>query len=336
MKQVQIKGETYNWYDVRTLINVNKDLAYHNGEAGNESWFIVSNLESNGNKIGLQVQALIKKSVVSLNISLINETTGWYKSFEYVYNVKDILVNTEKFEIRAKDFHFSGNADQIIAHVNIPGATIDIQTQKVCEPLFLNCVGYTDFMGAKQYDFAFPRMSTSGNITLDDEIYPINGITWFDRQWGDLPGLAKKPATETEQTPGNPYAALQWIWINPQLSNGVNMSFGEAVIMSQKLATAFTTITYPDGAHTYTPTEFLERSDFWESKVTGNKYPTNFILRIPRSHTELEINIPYKEQEILSEIGGVTKYEGMASIKGIFEGKEVTGQAYVEMVGNWQ
>jgi predicted secreted hydrolase len=334
MKQVQIKGETYNLYDPRTLVNVDKDLAYHKGEAGNESWYIVANLDSNGHKIGLHLQALIMRDVVSLNLSVVNETTQWYKSFEYIYNINDIKVNTRIFEIEAKDFYFSGNADQIIAKVNIPGAAIDIITEKACEPLLFNCEGYTDFLGAKQYDFAFPRMITKGTITMDSEVYHVNGIAWFDRQWGDLPDLSKNVIPAVGNKPASHFEGLQWVWLNPQLSNGVNISFGEIVIMSHKLATAFATIAYPDGATTYAPAEFLERSDFWISEATGNKYPTHFILTIPHKNTKLEINVPYKEQEILSKVGNI--YEGMANINGIFEGEQVTGLAYAEMAGDWK
>jgi len=45
--------------------------------------------------------------------------------------------------------------------------------------------------------------------------------------------------------------------------------------------------------------------------------------------------VPYKAQEIVSSEAALTKYEGAAVVTGTYQGEPVTGQAYLELVGDW-
>jgi hypothetical protein len=43
----------------------------------------------------------------------------------------------------------------------------------------------------------------------------------------------------------------------------------------------------------------------------------------------------YKEQEIVSDIDILTKFEGTATVTGTYQGQQVTGTAFLELVGDW-
>lgn len=91
-----------------------------------------------------------------------------------------------------------------------------------------------------------------------------------------------------------------------------------------------------DGTHIVSTLEPLEMSDKWVSPNTGKQYPTKFPMVIPGLSASFDIEVPYKEQEIISKVGGLTKFEGMMSVIGTMHGKLRTGEGYVEMVGRWQ
>jgi hypothetical protein len=45
--------------------------------------------------------------------------------------------------------------------------------------------------------------------------------------------------------------------------------------------------------------------------------------------------VPYKQQEIVSTVDILTKFEGTATVTGTYHGQQVTGHAFLELVGNW-
>ncbi len=45
--------------------------------------------------------------------------------------------------------------------------------------------------------------------------------------------------------------------------------------------------------------------------------------------------MPYKQQEIVSSAAALTKFEGSATVTGTYQGQQVTGYGYLELVGNW-
>jgi hypothetical protein len=45
--------------------------------------------------------------------------------------------------------------------------------------------------------------------------------------------------------------------------------------------------------------------------------------------------VPYKQQEIVSSVDILTKFEGTATVTGTYQGQQVTGHAFLEFVGNW-
>jgi hypothetical protein len=59
------------------------------------------------------------------------------------------------------------------------------------------------------------------------------------------------------------------------------------------------------------------------------------VFRAPQIQTELTIEVPYKDQEIVSKVGGLTKYEGATLVTGTHHGEPVTGHGYLELVGHW-
>jgi hypothetical protein len=129
---------------------------------------------------------------------------------------------------------------------------------------------------------------------------------------------------------------MQWLWINPQLNNGVNMSIGQIKQFDKKKMTSGVTCVKPDGTHIVTDIELVEELEYWISPRTGNKYPTKVVVRAPGVDCILTVEAPYKEQEIISKFGGVTKYEAGAIVTGTFEGEEVNGECYIEVVGYWK
>jgi predicted secreted hydrolase len=192
----------------------------------------------------------------------------------------------------------------------------------------------------EQYEYAFPAMPTTGAVVIDAVTYPITGTSWFDRQWGKLPGFFGGRLGNGAQAPGAEGVAapkvMNWIWVNPQLDNGVNVAAVQLRDMTNNKIYLALTAVHPDGTHIVLPRiDPVDTSEFWTSPTTGHRYPTRCVFRAPQIDTELIVEVPYKQQESVSSVDILTKFEGSATVTGTYQGQQVTGCAFLELVGNW-
>lgn len=344
--KVTVDGVTFGVAEPRSVINIDRDLPEHSGQWPNESWFVVANLESGGQRIGLQVHFLVQRlpggnDIAQLNVVVVNEGTGTSRATEYIHPLDQAEIGTDRFSLSTSELTWTGDRNGYKLSVQSDDVRIELTATTSGPPLLMNAQGQMRFLGLdEQFEFAFPAMKTSGTVTLDSVAYDVTGLSWLDRQWGGLPdffanSLGKSPeaAQGGAQPPASP---MNWIWICPQLDNGVNVAIAQLRDMvNQEIFLALTAV-HPDGTHVVVPTMLpVEATDPWISPVTGRSYPTRCVVRAPQIDTELIIEVPYKEQEIVSKEPSLTKYEGAATVTGTYQGQQVTGQAYLELVGDW-
>jgi predicted secreted hydrolase len=344
--KVTSDGVTYEVAEPSTLVDITRDLPWHSGRWPMESWFIVSNLDAGGQRIGLQVHFSIQRlpagtDAVELNGIVVNETAGITRTFEYVYQIEKVGLGTGRMDISTPELTMRGDRNGCAVHVTGKDAQIDITTTTAAPPVLINGQGQVAFLGVdEQYDVAFPAMPTTGTVVLDQVAYQVTGISWLDRQWGGMPAIFTPMLTGGPPAPrANAGAApkvMNWIWANPQLDNGVNITMGQIRDMiNNKIYLPFTAV-HPDGTHVVVPcNQPVEASEYWTSPATGHRYPTRCVFRAPQINTELTVEVPYKQQEIVSAVDMFTKLEGSATVAGTYQGQPVTGRSYLELVGNW-
>ncbi len=333
-EKVTVDGVTYKVNDTRTIVDIDGDLPWHSGRWQWESWFIVSNLDSAGQRIGLQLEFLIQTpptgaESVQLSVLVVNETAGISRNFEYRYPREQLKVSADRMYIKTPELTFSG--DRNGCSVSAP----------VAPPVLMNGQGQFFFIDIDdQYEYAFPAMPTTGTIVIDTVTYQVTGTSWLDRQWGGIPGIFAEQLGGGAPAPGAhggpPPEVMNWIWANPQLDNGVNVAAAQIRDMINHKIYVTLTAVHPDGTHIVVPRIApVETSEYWTSPVTGHRYPTRCVFRAPQIDTELIVEVPYKQQEIVSAVDILTKFEGSATVAGTYQGQQVTGRAFLELVGNW-
>jgi hypothetical protein len=97
-----------------TVVYIDRDLPWHRGRWPNESWWIVSNLDSDGQRIGLQLQFLIQTpptgvELMYLNVVVVNETAGISRNFEYLYHGEQVELGADRMYISTPELTFSGD-----------------------------------------------------------------------------------------------------------------------------------------------------------------------------------------------------------------------------------
>lgn len=320
----------------QSLLDVERDLAFHSGQFPQESWFVVSNLTAdNGDSIGLQVHFLAKTpegkgTFLAINVGLINETTGAYKSYEQIYPLKDGMLDKDGFDVKTPEGYMKGNSKHIKVVTNFEGTSIDLNIENLKPALVNNAQGQIRyFKGIDQFEYAFTNMVTKGSVTMDGKNYTISGISWFDRQYGS-------------STPSDAYEKNQWVWFNPQFDNGMSMSIWQIYELDTDKMIIQTTVSMKDGSQLVAFSDPVKMTDYWVSPTTGKRFPTEFDMNIPSIDAKLHFSVPVKEQEVLlgelskKLLKSDSKYEGKMVATGSILNKQVTGEGYVELVGRWK
>ncbi|HTN91427.1 MAG TPA: lipocalin family protein [Sorangium sp.] len=75
--------------------------------------------------------------------------------------------------------------------------------------------------------------------------------------------------------------------------------------------------------------------EIWASPTTGQKYPTRWRVTLPELRAKLTVRITGTPGQELARDGN-GRMEAAADFTGTYEGDEVSGKNYVEMIGNWQ
>ena len=345
-EKVTVDGVTYNVSEIRAVVDIDRDLPWHSGRWPMEDWYVVANLDSDGQRIGLQLEFLTQTTptgadVFELDVVVVDETAGVARNFECLYRREQVEVSADRMSISTPDLTFTGDRNACRASFEGKDLRIDLSTTTASPPLLMNGEGQIFFIDLKeQYEYAFPAMPTTGTVVIDAETYQVTGTSWFDRQWGGLPGFFAGELGNGAQTAGTegpaPSMLMNWIWANPQLDNGVNVAAAQVRDMTNNKIYLALTAVHPDGTHVVLPRiDPVETGDYWTSPTTGHRYPTRCVFRAPQIDTELIVEVPYKQQESVSSVDILTKFEGAATVTGTYQAQRVTGDAFLELAGNW-
>ena len=180
--------------------------------------------------------------------------------------------------------------------------------------------GILPFYGDINYEYALPSMKTVGSVVVDGKRYQVDGVSWFDRQWGQMASSF--------------WAHMKWSWMGISLDNGDRISLWD--IIDGDKEHAFATLLHPDGRHEIVDVEPLAQgaTSIWTSPATGHRYPTHWVISIPTLKARLRVEPLVREQEFVSPIG-IHKYEGASKVAGEMQCEPATGHAVVELVGDW-
>ncbi|MEZ5308186.1 MAG: lipocalin family protein [Pyrinomonadaceae bacterium] len=182
-------------------------------------------------------------------------------------------------------------------------------------------VSYKDEDEASRY-FSITRMDLDGVLQTASGAERIHGQAWMDREFGTW--------APTERQKG-------WDWFSIQLDDESEImvyqlrdSKGDVSPYSSGLLVAV------DGSSEHLDADKfkIETLEKWESPNSGAEYPSRWTISIPEKEIKLEVTPILNDQEL--DTRGTTMivyWEGACEVRGTAGGKEVEGDAYVELVG---
>ena len=185
--------------------------------------------------------------------------------------------------------------------------------------------GFVDFGPAgSSYYYSRTRMAATGQLELDGQQLQVDGIAWFDHQWGDFISIGGG-----------------WNWLAINLDDGTDITVSVVFGDDGEPGLRYGTVVDPDGTVSrLTGDEFdLRATDAWASESTGRLYPIDWHLSIPifRDGRSLLVDLTptLEDQELDARpTTGVIYWEGSQFVRATRSPSTVDklgGEAYVEI-----
>lgn len=198
-------------------------------------------------------------------------------------------------------------------------AELTVRLTAIKPPALLGVQGYLHVPPrSSHYYYSIPRMAAEGTLVIDGESHEVRGLAWLKHEWGFL---------YTEHLEG-------WLWFGVQLSSGQELEIGLIYDRLWNVAAgSFAVVEEKDGTVTALQVDLLdirESGDIWRSPRTDTVYPTGWSLEIPgRGRIVLTAPVPGQEMVVFP----ANLWAGGLEVSGVFDGEDVTGDAFVELLG---
>lgn len=310
-------------------LEITKDLA-NKPEYNNNSWFVFGKYEVEPNhKINflfhimgmkLPVLGLMYQSIVTF----FDEQTKSYYAKDYLFRHSKAEVHDRDFYLKMPNGTMSGDWNKMCVTVSEGDFRIDIVTKAVHYPILIGGNSVIDMCNMCIHEYSVPCMETKGTMTVEGKTYSLDdkGYTWFDRQWQNINYM---------------HSTMKWTWISITLDSGEIFSIFDTDLPGWE--DNILAILLPDGTQInkrrFNPA-FYWQKEYWKSEKSKQRYPVKWQVSIPEAELNVSVVPIMKEQEIVSVLGELNKYEGCCKVTGNYRGKAVTGSALVELIGHWK
>lgn len=211
---------------------------------------------------------------------------------------------------------FGGNGKDSL-YCEVDDYVLDINLQAVKEPVIhYDGKAHPYSFGGYTYYYSRKRMKTEGTIKVKDKKFKVHGVSWFDRQYGDL------------------YSAIfkGWQWFAIELFDGRAIMLYD-FLGQDCLEEKFGSITYENSTKKIEPHEYevLVLGE-WQCPRTNIKFPSGWKIKL--EGMELTVEPLVKDQALRAKHVfwiGPEYWEGACNVSD--NAGNVIGQAYVELNG---
>ncbi|MEA3007825.1 MAG: hypothetical protein QOI94_3094, partial [Acidobacteriaceae bacterium] len=216
------------------FVAADPDLVAKEGVA-QDSWFVISHLASGSNRLDLLVHYIRltppkADPIIQAMVSVLDPVSGTSIAEEKDEKASETTFATAIFDVQTPAGGMSGHASAM--HVTGRFQRINVDLTLVHQgPLLVNLgTGILPFYGEINYEYALPNMKTVGSVVVDGKRYQVEGVSWFDRQWGQM-----APSF---------WEHMQWSWMGISLDNGDRISLWD--IIDGDKEHAFATLLHPN------------------------------------------------------------------------------------------
>ena len=181
--------------------------------------------------------------------------------------------------------------------------------------------GWIDFGPAGgSYYYSRTAMTATGTLEIDGRAVEVDGIAWFDHQWGDFIAVG----------------GGGWDWFAVNLDDGTDLTFSLVRDADGTYPLVYGTVVDPDGTtrHLGRDAFTIEVTARWTSPRTGAEYPAGWRIDVPGEALTIALSPTVADQELDTRpTTGVVYWEGSQDVDATRAGSPLAGEAYVELTG---
>jgi predicted secreted hydrolase len=191
--------------------------------------------------------------------------------------------------------------------------------------------GFVDFAEAgSSYYYSRTRLTAAGSLTVDGATFDVEGIAWFDHQWGDFISVGRGG----------------WNWFAINLDDGTDITVSDVIDEQASSVLTYGTVVTPDGTATRIDASAIRVGSGgfggWTSPTTGRTWTTHWTIAIAPYFLNLDATVQDQELDTRATTG-VVYWEGSHLVNGVsgdvvdvdtgelVSGAPVAGDAYVEI-----
>jgi predicted secreted hydrolase len=163
-------------------------------------------------------------------------------------------------------------------------------------------------------------MTATGTLEVDGRALEVDGIAWFDHQWGDFIAVG----------------GGGWDWFAVNLDDGTDLTFSLVRDADGTYPLVYGTVVDPDGTtrHLGRDAFTIEVTARWTSPRTGADYPAGWRIDVPGEELTIVLSPTVADQELDTRpTTGVIYWEGSQDVDATRGGSPLAGEAYVELTG---
>jgi hypothetical protein len=165
------------------------------------------------------------------------------------------------------------------------------------------------------YYYSLTDLAATGTVTIGDERFEVEGITWMDHQYGGW------------------VQSTKWTLQDCQLDNGIrlsNFTKPNTEPVENVPAQSNVTVLWPDGMCSFESSITTPLAPSWTAP-DGSVYFPKMLVEIPALRASLTVTSLIPGQQLQNpDIPGAQVYEGVARAEGVFDGVPVSGTAWNE------
>jgi len=247
----------------------------------------------------------------------ITDTAAGSFLFDQRGTVGDAVTGAEGFAFELDGWSISGGGGQDRLAAAVKGYAFDLELMAVQPPALHDGTGLVDFGEAgSSYYYSRTRMAASGTVTVGGRPAPVEGIAWFDHQWGDFEAQA-----------------IGWDWFALQMDDGTDIMLTVVRDVEGREIVRYGTLVSPDGTATRLAADgfFASPTGTWTSPASGATYPVAWTVRLPDLGLDVTLSPVVDDAEFAAgTTTGNFYWEGAVVVTGSAEGVgfvELTGYA---------
>ena len=262
--------------------------------------------------------------VVQSLVTVFDETTGSYCAKDYLHPGRKVKIGETEFRLEVPCGRMSGDWNAMRIQFEESGFRLDITAAAIHYPILIGANSVIDMCGMCIHEYSVPRMRVTGTLTLNGMSYDVadRGFVWFDRQWQNINYFQSR---------------MKWTWFSISLDNGEIYSIFDTDLPGWE--DNVLAVLCPDGTQKnfrhFKPL-VQQETEYWHSPASKQTYPVRWKLELAELGLNLSVVPIKKEQEIVSVLGELNKYEGCCTVEGTRNGVPVRGTALVELIGHWK